>query len=33
MYDLLRGLAFGVTNVDTVGWEEVVASVDGEQIA
>ena len=33
MYDLLRGFAFGVTNVDTAGWEEVVAGVDCEQIA
>ena len=33
MYDLLRGFAFGVTNVDAVGWEEVVAGVDCEQIA
>jgi hypothetical protein len=33
MYNLLRGLAFSVADVNTVGWEEVVAGVDCEQIA
>ena len=32
MYDLLRGLAFGVADIDTVRWEEMVAGVDCEQI-
>lgn len=33
MYDLFRGLVFGVADVDTVGWEKVIAGVDCEQIA
>lgn len=33
VYNLLRGLAFSVPDVDTVGREEVVAGVNREQIA